>query len=66
MQPRSSCSAGGQLLVATSLFATAALPFSAFVAGHPFRIRYMIPLVAACALFGGLAVGVLDSVCGTE
>jgi hypothetical protein len=51
---------GRQLLVATSLFATAALPFAAFVAGHPFRIRYMIPLVAGCALFGGLAVGLLD------
>ena len=51
---------GRELLVATSLFATAALPFSAFVAGHPFRIRYMIPLVAACALFSGLAVGMLD------
>jgi len=51
---------GRELLVATSLFATAVLPFSAFVAGHPFRIRYMIPLVAACALFGGLAVGWLD------
>jgi hypothetical protein len=49
-----------ELLVAASLFATAALPFSAFVAGHPFRIRYMIPLVAACALFGGLAVGLLE------
>ncbi len=49
-----------ELVVAIALFATAALPFSAFVAGHPFRIRYMIPLVAACALFGGLATGLLD------
>jgi hypothetical protein len=44
-------------LVAVSLFSTAVLPFYAFVAGHPFRIRYMVPLVAACALFSGLAVG---------
>jgi hypothetical protein len=51
---------GRELLVAISLFATAVLPFSAFVAGHPFRIRYMIPLVAACALFGGMAVAWLD------
>jgi hypothetical protein len=51
---------GRSSIVAVSLFATAALPFSAFVAGHPFRIRYMIPLVAACALFGGLAVGLVD------
>ena len=47
------------LLVAISVFAAAALPFSAFVDGHPFRIRYMIPLVAGCALFSGLAVGML-------
>ena len=50
----------GPLLVTTAVFATAALPFSAFVAGHPFRIRYMTPLVAACALFSGLAVGILE------
>jgi len=49
-----------ELLVTTALFATGALPFSAFTAGHPFRIRYMIPLVAACALFSGLAVGLLE------
>jgi hypothetical protein len=49
-----------ELLVTTSLFATAALPFSAFVDGHPFRIRYMSPLVAACALFSGLAIGLLE------
>jgi hypothetical protein len=48
-----------RLIVATSVFATGLLPFYAFVHGHPFRIRYMIPLVAACALFGGLSVGLL-------
>ena len=48
------------LLVTVSLFATAVLPFYAFVHGHPFRIRYMIPSVAACALFSGLAVGLLE------
>jgi hypothetical protein len=48
---------GASSLVTLSLFSTAALPFYAFVEGHPFRIRYMIPLVAACALFAGLAVG---------
>jgi hypothetical protein len=47
------------LLVPAALFAPAALPFYAFVSGHPFRIRYMIPLVAACALFAGLSVGLL-------
>jgi hypothetical protein len=51
--------ADAALLVPAALFASAALPLYAFYEGHPFRIRYMIPLVAACALFGGLGVGVL-------
>jgi hypothetical protein len=46
-------------LVPLALFAAAALPIYAFFEGHPFRIRYMVPLVAACALFGGIAVGML-------
>jgi hypothetical protein len=46
-------------LIPLALFAAAALPLYAFFEGHPFRIRYMVPLVAACALFGGLIVGVL-------
>jgi hypothetical protein len=44
-------------LVPASLFATAALPLYAFYAGHPYRIRYMVPMVAACAVWSGLAVG---------
>ena len=44
-------------LVLVAPFAAAALPAYAFYQGHPFRIRYMLLLVAACALFGGLAVG---------
>lgn len=51
--------ADAALLVPVALFAPAVLPFSAFVSGHPFRIRYMIPLVAACALFAGLSAGLL-------
>jgi hypothetical protein len=47
------------LLVVLALFATAAVPIVAFYQGHPFRIRYMIPVVAACALFCGLAVGMI-------
>jgi hypothetical protein len=47
------------LLIPLALFATAALPLAAFYDGHPYRIRYMIPTVAACALFCGLAVGML-------
>jgi len=50
------------LLIALPLFATAALPFVAFYDGHPYRIRYMIPTTAACALFCGLAVGLISRV----
>jgi hypothetical protein len=46
-------------LIPLSLFATAVLPFYAFVSGHPYRIRYMIPVVAACALWAGIAVGLM-------
>ncbi|MDQ3169967.1 MAG: hypothetical protein M3Q55_07525 [Acidobacteriota bacterium] len=49
------------LLVVLALVAMAALPFLAFHAGHPFRIRYMTPLVAASALFTGFAVGFAPS-----
>jgi hypothetical protein len=45
-------------LVTVALFAAAALPVYAFYEAHPFRIRYMVPLVTACALFCGVAVGV--------
>ena len=51
--------ADAALLVPVALFASGMLPFYAFYQGHPFRIRYMIPVVAACAVFSGLAVGVL-------
>ena len=47
------------LLVPVALVMFAALPVYAFYQGHPFRIRYMVPVTAACALFGGLAVGYL-------
>jgi hypothetical protein len=52
---------GGSGVVVLSLFSTAALPFYAFVEGHPFRIRYMVPLVAACALAGGLGIGLIEA-----
>jgi len=42
-------------LIALSLGATAAVPWAAFVDGHPFRIRYMVPLIALEAV----AVGTL-------
>ena len=47
------------MLVPLSLLAAAALPFYAFHAGHPFRVRYMIPIVAAYAPLAGLLVGSL-------
>jgi hypothetical protein len=47
------------LLVPLSLFASAALPLAAYMAGHPFRVRYQIPLVIAGAVAVGLAVGLL-------
>ena len=40
-----------------SLLASAALPWAAFVDGHPFRIRYMVPLIAIEAIGVGAAVG---------
>ena len=49
-------------LIALSLLATAALPWSAFVNGHPFRIRYMVPLIAIEAVGAGCAAGALASV----
>lgn len=47
------------LLIGLSLFAAAALPVSAYLAGHPFRIRYEIALIVAAALAIGLAIGLL-------
>lgn len=47
------------LLVLLAPLAAALLPAYAFYEGHPFRIRYMLPVVAACALFGGMAVGMM-------
>ena len=47
------------LLITLALFASAAVPAVAFFDGHPYRIRYMIPLVSACAVFSGFAVGLI-------
>ena len=45
-------------LIALSLAATAAVPWVAFVDGHPFRIRYMVPLIAIEAVArSGVLVG---------
>ncbi len=48
---------GPPVLMAVALLGAAALPFVAFYDGHPFRIRYMTPLVAAGALLCGLGLG---------
>jgi hypothetical protein len=47
------------MLVPLSLFAAVVLPISAYLAGHPFRVRYGIPLIVASALTIGLVVGLL-------
>jgi hypothetical protein len=49
------------LLLFLALAAAAALPLSAYVQGHPFRIRYDVPLVAACAALAGAGIGMLWS-----
>ena len=49
--------AGG--LVVLALSATAAVPWAAFLDGHPFRIRYMVPLIAFQGAAAGIAVGLL-------
>jgi hypothetical protein len=54
----SSRRARSTLAVPLALAATAALPAAAFYDGHPFRIRYMVPLVAAEAVCAGLAAGI--------
>lgn len=44
-------------LVVLALAACAALPWYAFFIGHPFRFRYMVPLVPALAVWAGIGVG---------
>jgi hypothetical protein len=43
--------------IVLSLAATAVVPWFAFVEGHPFRIRYVVPLIAIEAIGAGVAVG---------
>ena len=45
--------------IALAPVAAAALPWAAFVNGHPYRIRYMVPLIAAEAIGVGAAAGLL-------
>jgi len=46
-------------LVAISPLAMAAIPWAAFYRGHPFRIRYMVPLMAVEAIGAGVAAGLV-------
>jgi hypothetical protein len=44
-------------LIALTLLASASLPLVAFFRGHPFRIRYMIPMIPLAAVGVGAIVG---------
>lgn len=44
-------------LLPLALLGAASVPWSAFVDGHPYRIRYMVPLIAVQALCAGVAAG---------
>ena len=46
-------------LLPVSLLSAAAIPLTAFIDGHPFRIRYMVPLIAIQAIGAGVAVGII-------
>ncbi|MEO8679560.1 MAG: hypothetical protein ABI665_10970 [Vicinamibacterales bacterium] len=48
------------LLMSLALLAAGALPCYAYFSGHPFRIRYEVPLVVGCALVVGTGVGLLQ------
>jgi hypothetical protein len=48
-------------LTAVALAATSALPWLAFLQGHPFRIRYMTPLLVAEAVGVGCAAGLASA-----
>ncbi len=49
------------LALVLALAGAAALPCYAYMQGHPFRIRYDVPLVAACAALTGAGIGLLWS-----
>jgi hypothetical protein len=51
--------ASAPLIVVLALAACVALPLYAFWNGHPFRIRYMVPLTMVLAAVIGLGVGLL-------
>lgn len=52
------------LALVLALAAAAALPWYAYVAGHPFRIRYDLPLVVASAATAGAGIALLRAPLG--
>jgi hypothetical protein len=46
-------------LTVLALLGMAAIPWTAFLEGHPFRIRYMVPLMAIEAIGAGIAAGIV-------
>lgn len=46
-------------ILSIALVAAAALPLLAYLSGHPFRIRYQVPLVLAGSLVLGVGTGLL-------
>jgi len=51
--------ARASLVLVLALVAAAALPWYAYLEGHPFRIRYGVPLVVACAALVGTGISLL-------
>ena len=49
------------LILVAALGAAAVLPWYAYVQGHPFRIRYDVPLVVAAAALAAVAVALLPA-----
>ena len=47
------------ILLVLALAAAVALPWYAYYRGHPVRVRYAVPLVAACAAITGTGIGLL-------
>ncbi|HET7695527.1 MAG TPA: hypothetical protein VFK57_07460 [Vicinamibacterales bacterium] len=59
LRPRGRSGREASLIVLVALGASAALPLYAYAQGHPERIRYAVPLVAACAALVGAGVALL-------
>jgi hypothetical protein len=51
--------AQASLVLVLALGASVVLPWYAYLQGHPFRIRYSLPLVVACAVLTATGIGLL-------